>query len=72
MQKFTLTVSCPTSGLIASITHDIASSNGIYQSCTTYSVDIDTFFCKVDFTPVNGFSLESFEENFKSLQKNMK
>lgn len=67
MQKFTLTVSCPDkSGLIASITHDIASSNGnIINLAQHTAVDIDTFFCKVDFTPVNGFSLESFKEKFQ-------
>jgi formyltetrahydrofolate deformylase len=67
MQKFTLTVSCPDkSGLIASITHDIASSNGnIINLAQHTAVDIDTFFCKVDFTPVNGFSLEKFKEKFQ-------
>lgn len=72
MQKFTLTVSCPDkSGLIASITNDIASSNGnIINLAQHTAVDIDTFFCKVDFTPVNGFSLESFKEKFQeSAQK---
>lgn len=67
MQKYTLTVSCPDkSGLIASITNDIASANGnIINLAQHTAVDIDTFFCKVDFTPVNGFSLESFKEKFQ-------
>ena len=68
MQKYTLTVSCPDkSGLIASITNDIASANGnIINLAQHTAVDIDTFFCKVDFTPVNGFDLSVFKAQFES------
>ena len=68
MQKYTLTVSCPDkSGLIASITNDIASANGnIINLAQHTAVDIDTFFCKVDFTPVNGFDLAVFKAQFES------
>ena len=73
MQKYTLTVSCPDkSGLIASITQDIASSNGNIVNLVQHTaVDIDTFFCKVDFTPVNGFDLEAFKAKIaESAKKN--
>lgn len=68
MQKYTLTVSCPDkSGLIASITNDIASANGnIINLAQHTAVDIDTFFCKVDFTPVNGFDLAVFKAQFEN------
>lgn len=67
-KKFTLTVSCQDqSGLIAAITNCIASNNGnILNMAQHTAVDISTFFCKVDFEPldVENFSEDNFKKNF--------
>jgi formyltetrahydrofolate deformylase len=75
-KKYTLTTTCPDQpGLISSITTCIATAGGnILNLAQQTSVDIDTFFCRIEFAVINEFAEIEFAKNFEILAKkfNMK
>jgi len=75
-KKYTLTTTCPDQpGLISSITSCIATSGGnILNLAQQTSVDIETFFCRIEFAVINEFAEKEFAKNFEVLAKkfNMK
>ena len=70
-KKYTLTVTCPDkSGLIATITNCIASVGGnILNLAQHTSVDIATFFCKIDFAVDENFTIATFSKAFEKTSK---
>ncbi|OJF75908.1 MAG: formyltetrahydrofolate deformylase [Treponema sp. CETP13] len=70
-KKYTLTATCPDQpGLISSITSCIAASGGnILNLAQQTSVDIDTFFCRIEFAVINEFAEKEFAKSFEILAK---
>ena len=71
-KKYILTVTCPDkSGIIADITSCIAGNGGnILNLAQHTAVDIDMFFCRIQFSASDSFEIESFSQSFKKLEKN--
>lgn len=67
--KFTFTATCPDQpGLISSITNCIAQAGGnILNLAQQTSVDIDTFFCRIEFALTKKFDDTSFNSDFSIL-----